>query len=80
MLSPARPFTPAEHLEALDTARRGPVGCPVALAKAATFLDGLKRTAEQLTLQQKWYRILSHALRKWLKGRQLSPPPRLAPA
>jgi hypothetical protein len=51
-----------------------------ALAKAAAFLDGLKRTAEQLTPQQKWYRILSHALRKWLNGRQLAPPPRLAPA
>ena len=51
-----------------------------ALAKAATFLDGLKRTAEQLTPLQKWYRILSYALRKWLNGRQLAPPPRLAPA
>src|SRR5207248_2323994 len=30
-----------------------------ALAKAAAFLDGLQRTAEQLTVQQKWYRILS---------------------
>ena len=51
-----------------------------ALAKAAAFLDGLQRTAEQLTVQQKWYRILSHALRKWLNGRQLAPPPPLAPA
>ncbi|HEY2533548.1 MAG TPA: transposase [Xanthobacteraceae bacterium] len=51
-----------------------------ALAKAAEFLDGLRKTAEQLTLEQKWYRILSQALRKWLRGRQLSPPPRLAPA
>ncbi|HEX8787920.1 MAG TPA: transposase [Telluria sp.] len=51
-----------------------------ALAKVAAFLDRLKKTAEQLTSEQKWYRILSHALRKWLKGRQLSPPPRLAPA
>ncbi len=49
------------------------------LAKAATFLNSLKNTAEQLTLEQKWYRILSEALKKWLRGRQLSPPPRLAP-
>jgi Transposase DDE domain group 1 len=50
------------------------------LAKVAAFLDGLKRTAEQLTREQKWYRILSEALKKWLKGRQLKPPPRLTPA
>jgi len=50
-----------------------------ALAKAAAFFNDLKKTAEQLTREEKWYRILSHALRKWLRGRQLSPPPRLAP-
>jgi hypothetical protein len=34
-------------------------------------------SAEQLTAEQRWYRILSHALRRFLKGRQLHPPPRL---
>jgi hypothetical protein len=29
---------------------------------------------------QRWYRILSEALKRYLKGRQLDPPPRLAPA
>ena len=49
------------------------------LGKAAAFLDSLRKTAEQLTREQKWYRILSEALKKWLRGRQLKPPPRLAP-
>jgi hypothetical protein len=44
----------------------------------AAFLRGLIDTAEQLTVDQKWSRILSHALRSWLKGRQLRAPPRLA--
>ena len=51
-----------------------------ALAKAAAFLADVKKTAEQLTALQRWYRILSHALRNWLKGRQLRAPPILAPA
>ncbi|MGH8648305.1 MAG: transposase, partial [Burkholderiales bacterium] len=47
----------------------------------ARFLRELIETAEQLTAEQRWYRILSHALRSWLKGRQLRAPPRLmAPA
>jgi hypothetical protein len=47
----------------------------------AAFLRALIDTAEQLTVDQKWSRILSHALRSWLKGRQLRAPPRLvAPA
>lgn len=50
------------------------------LGKAAAFLDSLRKTAEQLTREQKWYRILSEALKKWLRGRQLKPPPRLTPA
>ena len=47
----------------------------------AAFLRGLIDAAEQLTDEQRWFRILSHALRSWLKGRLLRPPPRLmAPA
>ena len=47
----------------------------------ARFLRGLVNDAEQLTDAEKWYRILSQALKFWLKGRQLRPPPRLmAPA
>jgi hypothetical protein len=48
-----------------------------ALTNVAIFLRTLKENAEQLTDEQRWYRILSHALRKFLKGRQLHPPPRL---
>jgi hypothetical protein len=51
-----------------------------ALAGIATFLGALTNAAEQLTPQQRWYRILSHALRHFLGGRVLKPPPRLAPA
>jgi len=35
--------------------------------------------AEQLDAVQRWYRILSEALRKYLRGRQLIPPARLQP-
>jgi hypothetical protein len=52
-----------------------------ALSGAARFLRGLIDTAEQLTADERWSRILSEALKSWLKGRQLRPPPRLmAPA
>jgi hypothetical protein len=40
----------------------------------AAFLHGLRLTAEQLTPTQRWYRILSRAMRKYLHGRQLQPP------
>jgi hypothetical protein len=47
----------------------------------AAFLRGLRLTAEQLTPTQRWYRILSRALRKYLHGRELQPPALLpAPA
>jgi hypothetical protein len=48
-----------------------------ALAEIALFLSRLMNTAEQLTPLERWYRILSHALRHFLKGRMLRPPPRL---
>jgi Transposase DDE domain group 1 len=47
------------------------------LCGVASFLAGLIDTAEQLTTEQRWFRILSHALRSWLNGRQLHPPARL---
>jgi hypothetical protein len=50
-----------------------------ALAGIAAFLGGLN-AAEQLTNEQRWYRILSHALRHFLRGRVLKPPARLAAA
>ena len=51
------------------------------LAGVATFLRGLMDAAEQLTTEQCWSRILAHATKSWLKGRQLRPPARLmAPA
>jgi hypothetical protein len=46
----------------------------------AIFLRRLIDTAEQLTADQRWSRILSYALRSWLKGRQLRAPPRLMAA
>ncbi len=44
--------------------------------KAVAFFATLRETAEQLTNFDGWYRILSHALTKYLKGRQVDPPPR----
>lgn len=51
-----------------------------ALAEIAGFLSRLMSGAEQLTPLQRWYRILSHALRQFLQGRPLRPPPRLGSA
>jgi Transposase DDE domain group 1 len=48
--------------------------------RIAGFLGWLRKTAEQLDPPQRWYRILSEALKRYLKGRQLDPPPRLQPA
>ena len=51
------------------------------LSGIARFLGELTQNAEQLTADQRWRRILSHAVRSWLGGRQLRAPPRLmAPA
>ena len=47
----------------------------------ATFFKTLRQTAEQLTPRQCWCRILSRALVKYLRGRELQPPaPLPAPA
>ena len=51
-----------------------------AYLRIAGFLTRLRETAEQLDPVQRWYRILSEALKRYLKGRQLDPPLRLAPA
>jgi MFS family permease len=46
----------------------------------AAFFATLRQTAEQLTDLDRWYRILSRALAKYLKGHQLDPPRRLQEA
>ena len=51
-----------------------------AYLRIAGFLARLRETAEQLDPVQRWYRILSEALKRYLKGRRLDPPHRLAPA
>jgi len=51
-----------------------------AYVRIARFLAELRQSAEQLDPVQRWYRILSEALRYFLQGRQLAPPPRLNPA
>jgi hypothetical protein len=56
-----------------DKARR-------AYVRIAGFLAELRENAEQLDPLEKWYRILSEALRHFLHGRQLRPPLRLNPA
>ena len=44
------------------------------LNRVATFFKVLKENAEQLTDEQRWYRILSKAVEKYLYGRLLQPP------
>lgn len=46
-----------------------------AYRRIAAFFDGLRSTAEQLSPLQRLYRILSEAMKKFLRGRQLRPPP-----
>ena len=48
--------------------------------RIAGFLERLRKSAEQLDPLQRWYCILSEALRHFLHGRQLRPPLRLSPA
>ena len=47
-----------------------------ALTRVGAFLEKLRSIAEQLTPLERWYRILSEAFIKYLKGRQLDPPSR----
>jgi hypothetical protein len=51
-----------------------------ALTRIAAFFAELRKAAEQLTTLERWYRILSQALIKFLRGRKLVPPPQLSPA
>jgi hypothetical protein len=51
-----------------------------AYLRIAGFLAQLRQAAEQLDPVQRWYRILSEALKRYLNGRQLDPPRRLAQA
>lgn len=44
------------------------------LSRIVNFFQSLKADAEQLSSEQLWYRILSKALEKYLKGRVLQPP------
>lgn len=50
------------------------------LTKVSGFLKAIKTTAEHLTQQQQWARILSAAFRQFLGGRILGSPGRLADA
>ncbi len=50
-----------------------------AYVRIAGFLAELRENAEQLDPLEKWYRILSEALRHFLHRRQLQPPLRLKP-
>jgi hypothetical protein len=45
--------------------------------RIAGFFAKLRKTAEQLTALESWYRILSQALKKFLRGRKLVPPRQL---
>jgi hypothetical protein len=44
------------------------------LNRIVTFFKTLKNNAEQLTAEQRWYRILSKAVEKYLHGKLLRPP------
>jgi hypothetical protein len=45
-----------------------------ALTRIAAFFAQLRKTAEQLTALERWYRILNQALKKFLRRRKLVPP------
>jgi hypothetical protein len=49
-----------------------------AYVRISGFLTDLRQNAEQLDRLEKWYRILSEALRHFLHGRQLQPPLRFS--
>ena len=56
-----------------------------ALRRITGFFQTLVRSAEQLSAEDRWRRILAEALKKYLRGRQPGrqpwlPPPRVAPA
>ena len=51
-----------------------------ALTRIAGFFSELRKTAEQLTPLERWYRILSEALKTFLRGRILVPPCQCQPA
>jgi hypothetical protein len=50
-----------------------------AFTRIAGFFATLRKTAEQLSPLERWYRILSEALKKFLRGRILVPPRQLQP-
>src|SRR3979490_116161 len=49
------------------------------LERISKFFKWLAQTAEQLTVPEKWTMILSQALKKYLRGRNLQAPPSLFP-
>jgi hypothetical protein len=51
-----------------------------ALARLVDFLRTLNQSAEQLTGVERWCRILSRALIKYLHGREIKPPDCFLPA
>ena len=51
-----------------------------AYLRIARFLAQLRQTAEQLDPVQRWYRILSEALKRYLKGPPTRPAAAVAPA
>ena len=57
------------------TSTHGKIGkVKLFLGRITTFFNSLKHDAEQLTGEQRWYRILSKAVEQYLQGRKLQPP------
>ena len=50
-----------------------------ALRRIASFFRALAQSAEQLSAEDRWRRILAEALKKYLHGRQPGPQPWLPP-
>jgi hypothetical protein len=62
------------------TSAHGSAGkAQAALRRIAAFFAELRSTAEPLTTEPRWSRILSQALVRYLNGSPLRPPPRLVP-
>src|SRR5262245_6399507 len=64
----------------LPAPTRKRIGQPMFWRALPAFGVVLRQNAEQLTPTpiERWYRILTHALRHFLKGRVLRPPPQLS--
>ena len=73
------PALPSGEQPVVERVLAGPVVADTFAGRTriAGFFAQLRKTAEQLTALERWYRILTQALKKFLRGRKLVPPRQL---